>query len=1628
MDSDRHDLRPPRQAWQALEGPSRRPSIAAIAGSAGSAPMAGSASIATVVTALALLLAVPAARADDRSLLHATQQNPYVMIILDTSGSMHQEVACSAADVAAGFCSAECDPGDCLPRMMGDDPDSKIYVAKQSIYTIMQSHPNISFGFGHFDQTQLQVFWKYWWYSVAISQPSGFIKLDSGRQFPAPGQQELFGQQAWPCTLGGPAPFNNVGCVATQPAHLDNSWEIERARRYPKLGDQNNAAGWSYYINEVTGGVLPLHPLYRVTFTPVTGQVCSDPTKAPSCLGSPTLLVSVKVDKCSTNNSCATTTPIDSKTMTFNLANQTVYWEPGGGNLTGSNIPDVNGNGGEFYAGANQAAREIQANYSAANHQLEPNTDTASNDPWKTGGTCLADPNPVCNGLPFAANTCTMMQPTCNDALGRTPANSFSVGDIIPLDWTTNQQTAIMLRMAPNLLNPANTIHDFGIATYVADHPLAGETGLRLLNAAQRPLAPEGGTPTGNVMKAFFTLMTGLTPPLGGAPAGFQAVSNNSWIGTASGATGDPFFSCKPAYVLLLTDGLASSDDGNWNADTSQCPAFTSWSGKPNNPTPGYACCVAEALRSINVGASHTPYPIRTYVIGLGLTTTTVGGYNNTLQCVADEGGTGNRHFFKGILNTVAGQPPGFPASDPPAFTYCCNHAAFLAGECSPENPCGSPPANFCCSDADFSYGNCAPLNPCDGPGPILPQSKQDILNALQNVLNLISSQATAFASAAVPSIQSNVQNKELITSFLPLNQPIWPGRVDAFTDPVPRRTVPVILPDGMPSSASVPDTRPSADCTSPGQQGCHLWNAGGGQVQGGPPTGDTVLAQGLQGLDTAGNDPTKRRIYYAPFTPIVPGELRLNFKMPPVTDTAHLYDLENAMGLCGTGYAFYAYPPPIASTCTENAALAGSICTTGASTNPCPSQPTIATPPYPTAQQAVAFTEAIKTYQDPTTTLTVQYLLGDIFHSDPQVLGQPVNSTLFDGNVDGYQAFATAERFRRKVLYFGDDDGEVHALDVGTVQQGLVAGSSAWTFSNGTGSEIFAFIPRTVMPTLSKLAIGAAPPLNGGAQTYMVDGPPHLAEGFFDATGVASSCSVSNPPATCQWHSLVIAGLREGGHGYYALDVTQPDTLQPNFETPNDSTTPAIQLPNPTAASYLPNCLNGGAGCGQLPYPTPLWEFTDSVKVLPSCSNNCQLKPADEDASGPGVGKPDLGETWSRPNSGRVRICDTGACATFHEQWVVIFGGGLDRSLGNSQGNWLYMLDMATGKVIYKRQLNGAVPSEPAAVDTGQDGYVDTIYIGTTAGHLYKVDLSQAAPIDGATGRVSTAVNAGTGQPFWQPFEIFDTEGRQIFFPPAVFFDTDRNQYGLAFGTGNRFDLWTNTAASDKNSLDGRFYVMIDTGFTAANTPTPFKATNLQALAPNGGTNSAANFLLSPPSGKQPGYFFDLPGDGIANDPNERVIAEPFVLAGALIFASYVPKQLTSVAGNNAVCADTGDTHGFLLNVNNGDPILLPAQATGLITSASGRYFILSKDLGLNISTSESTPIIVTKQNPNPPAELPLSTAVQTVLSYIMKHMPPNCRFTNKRININVTDTFNNTFNVGAVPVCIIEKNWKEF
>ena len=194
---------------------------------------------------------------------------------------------------------------------------------------------------------------------------------------------------------------------------------------------------------------------------------------------------------------------------------------------------------------------------------------------------------------------------------------------------------------------------------------------------------------------------------------------------------------------------------------------------------------------------------------------------------------------------------------------------------------------------------------------------------------------------------------------------------------------------------------------------------------------------------------------------------------------------------------------------------------------------------------------------------------------------------------------------------------------------------------------------------------------------------------------------------------------------GYYALDLTQPDTYDGN------------DAPEPTSG-YVPSCIEplGGADCGPIPYASQLWEFTDSYLL----SNPAREARFDRDQDG----LVDLVEGWSAPNLGMIQIC-TSSCGAADQvleaRHVMVVGGGLDKS--NATGNWIYMVDVETGQSIYKQQLldpvdlssGGAVAAEPAAVDSDGDGFLDRIYIATLKGFVYRARPRRTRWRDPAAG-----------------------------------------------------------------------------------------------------------------------------------------------------------------------------------------------------------------------------------------------------------------------------------------------------
>jgi Tfp pilus tip-associated adhesin PilY1 len=862
---------------------------------------------------------------------------------------------------------------------------------------------------------------------------------------------------------------------------------------------------------------------------------------------------------------------------------------------------------------------------------------------------------------------------------------------------------------------------------------------------------------------------------------------------------------------------------------------------------------------------------------------------------------------------------------------------------CSGENPCADTASLNSKSGIKtwvIAYGaDCAHAgNPLkcmaqNGKGELVcPQDSSQLKTELQNILGQIREESRAFASAAVPSVQAVVEDKIFLTNFTPLNgKPVWDGHVHSFLKPLPLRAI---------------DQKP--DTTSPN----HLWDAG-----------QVIRDTQVNTTDPLGPAANQRRVYYAreATTSNVPDTRRL-FEPTSTSDAnAVRYDLWNGMGISFTA----------GNTSSESAAETR-------------------------ANAAIATTFSIKshvlTVKDPVTgaitTQTIRYILGDVFHSNPLVMGSPPTTQYYATNLHNYQAFAAKHALRRKMLLVGANDGMVHAFDAGLYQ------TSTKKFDNGTGKEVFAFIPRNVLRSVKIMA----DPSTSNHQ-WGVDGTIQVADVFIDPLHNGTPTVADR-----EWRTVAVGGLREGGIGYYALDLTQPDVL---------NTTTQGQVPVPDNG-YVPSCLAEGsalpASCGPVPFPTALWEFDDTVLDV-----SATQVPLDEDNNG----TRDLAIGWSIPNLGRIRLATSSGTGT-EDHYVAVFGGGFDPdNKGNPQtGTWIYMVDIETGKAIYKRQVRGAVPSEPAAVDTDGDGYLDRLYFGTTAGSLYRVDLT--ADVTSGSDKIYPALanksvlgadgNTYTVQRIpdtsWVPREIFNANfdgltatatPRPIFFRPSVLFDAKLGSYILAFGAGDRDDLW------NADNLTGRFYVFLDQ--TKAGDPV-LTENNLQRVTVTGPRPSSCI------EGGALGWYLVL-------DTNEKVINDAFALAGVTFFSTFEP-VVTVSGGKDPLCSKTGNSRIFIVSTLCADAFVQPPSGT---TTPVTRSFSVP-----NFVTNPFAEQAQTKNASGGVTEICDDPTKLAIMESMKSLFPANCKYSNFRVDIKTIAADTSLVCIAPVPVCLIEKNWKEF
>ena len=565
------------------------------------------------------------------------------------------------------------------------------------------------------------------------------------------------------------------------------------------------------------------------------------------------------------------------------------------------------------------------------------------------------------------------------------------------------------------------------------------------------------------------------------------------------------------------------------------------------------------------------------------------------------------------------------------------------------------------------------------------------------------------------------------------------------------------------------------------------------------------------------------------------------------------------------------------------------------------------------------------------------QYLgqkLGDVFHSGPLLIGSPNDFAFFQTNTHNYQSFFNAYQNRRRVLYVGANDGLLHAFDAGAFGRD---NSNPNAYDLGTGAELFAFAPRAIMQIYKPLKDAVGPQTK--QDEWTVDLSPSAADVFISP--IASDGSLAGSRS---WHTVLVGGVREGSPfegtsgsspkdsqgSYFALDVTQPDEL---VGTP----------PMEGSGSFnAPKCLNqSGDGSCARDWPTVLWEITDT---------------GDLDAAGsPGAGYPDMGETWSKAAMGRVKVC-TASCGTSgavnEDHYVAIFGGGFDRERKNRRGNWLYMVDVETGKTLYRANSScggdpvvsgctptyfGSIPSGPTAVDFDGDGYLDLVYVGDLKGQLWRVDLTalrKVASPPGGRFRNQLDLASGSGAPF-----LFFQAGPAslpnagafypVYFRPEAinlgFNVGGRAALGIAFGTGDRDDI---LAKLDPTSLTypQRFYYVVDAG----NTVTRTESDLLDIASP---TAAAASTVPAK------GWMLELIN-------GERVVGDTLTASGIIRFPAFNPTSTASAGdacSNVSKCSSAaGTSRLYQVLYTNGNAY--PAGSTDRGQTQSGATFITAE------------------------------------------------------------------------------------
>ncbi|MFH7326194.1 pilus assembly protein [Desulfurivibrio sp. C05AmB] len=173
-----------------------------------------------------------------------------------------------------------------------------------------------------------------------------------------------------------------------------------------------------------------------------------------------------------------------------------------------------------------------------------------------------------------------------------------------------------------------------------------------------------------------------------------------------------------------------------------------------------------------------------------------------------------------------------------------------------------------------------------------------------------------------------------------------------------------------------------------------------------------------------------------------------------------------------------------------------------------------------------------------------ITWRLGDVVHSTPTVVSRPAEGYHFLYRSPSYAAFANRYNHRRHMIYFGGNDGMLHAVNGGFFNAGqkkfcLTPSCADEAGAMPLGTEMWAYVPYNLWPHLRCLS----DPEYG--HKYYVDLVPRV----FDVQ-IFDPADPNHPGG---WGTILVGGMRFGGEkttandktfnsAFFILDITNPE------------------------------------------------------------------------------------------------------------------------------------------------------------------------------------------------------------------------------------------------------------------------------------------------------------------------------------------------------------------------------------------------------------------------------------------------------------------------------------------------------